>query len=126
MFQGYMEWTIATGSTAALVAATSFSKFQLIVATGSIFWIFDTIKDAAYAQDSFMKLSSTTLQGISAIMFTNSVISWVVDAVGSSSSSSSSSLAVSTNIGFAAVSISIGLVSSRIMISILRMKEQRI
>lgn len=122
MFQGYIEWTIATGSTSALVAATGVSKLQLVIATGSLFWIFDTVKDASHAQNSFMKLSSTTLQGISAVMFTNSVIALVVDTISSASVSSSSP--TPSSIGFAVVSIAAGVVASKIVVSLLTLKEK--
>ena len=119
--QGYIEWTIATGSTAALTYATRLSKLQLIVATGTLFGIFDTILEAAHAQKAFYKLSATTLQGITAVMFTNSVVAWVVDSVASSSVSSSQPSV--SNIGMGTISLTCGIVASRLIVSILAARE---
>lgn len=122
--QGYIEWTIATGSTAALTYATGVSKLQLVIATGSLFGIFDALLEAAHVQKAFYKLSATTLQGIAAIMFTNSVVAWVVDSVSSASMASSSPTVV--NIGMGAVSLTCGIVVSRLIVSLLSAREKQL
>lgn len=122
--QGYIEWTIATGSTSALAYAMRPTKLQLVVATGAIFGIFDTLLQAAREQEAFYKLSAQTLQGIAAVMFTNSVIAWVVDSVSSASSSSSSPSA--SDIGMGAVSLTCGIVVARLIVSLLAAREKAV
>ena len=115
MLQSYIEWTIATASTAVLVSSTRINKFQLVISTGTIFGIFDALKEAAQREeeeDCFYLLSATTMQGISLIMFTNSFVSWVVDSISSSSS-----------IGLAIVSIFSGIVASKVIVSLLHARK---
>ena len=107
------------------MAATGVAKLQLVIATGTIFTIFDSIKEAASEQESFFQLSATTLQGISAVMFTNSVIGWVVDSISTAGGALSPSSSMSaSNIGFAVVSIVAGVVASKVVVSILQAKER--
>lgn len=119
--QGYIEWTIATGSTAALIYATSMSKFQVVIATGTLFGIFDVLLESARDQRAFYQLSATTLQGIAAVMFTNSVVAWVVDSISSAAAMSSPSL---SNVGTGAVSLTCGIVASRLIVLLLAYRSR--
>lgn len=117
-WQGYIEWNIATGFSAALVYAANLSSVQLIIATGTLVGIFGTLLDSSRMQMTFYKLSSMTFQSISTVMFTNSIISWVVSAF-----SSQSSAATVSSIGSAVVSLISGIVAARIMVLILSRRD---
>ena len=117
-WQGYIEWNIATGFSAALVYAANLSSVQLIIATGTLVGIFGTLLDSSRTQMTFYKLSSMTFQSISTVMFTNSIISWVVSAF-----SSQSSVATVLSIGSAVVSLTSGIVAARILVLILSRRD---
>lgn len=113
-WQGYIEWNIATGFSAALAYAANLSSVQVIIATGTLVGVFGTLLDSSRMQMTFYKLSSMTFQSISTIMFTNSIISWVLSAF---STKSSAPTVYST--GSAVASLTGGIVAARIMVLIL-------
>ena len=140
MLQGYIEWTIATASTAALASSTGMTKVQLVIATGTLYCIFEAINESSSSSSAdvsgtidnkdddnngddstFYQQSAATLVGISVLMFTNTFISWVVDSIASSAVMSSSS---AFNAGLATVSMCAGVVSSKVVVSILQMQQQ--
>jgi hypothetical protein len=137
LLQGYIEWTIATASTAALASTTEMSKLQLVIATGAIYGLFSALYDAAVVsstanknkedgeeeeEEAFYALSASTLMSISVIMFTNSFVSWVVDSIASPSVMSSTS---AFNAGIAAVSMCAGVVASKVVVSLLLLQKQQ-
>jgi hypothetical protein len=98
--------------------------FQVVVATGTIFGVMDAIKEQATianGQESFYLLSASTLQGISAVMFTNSAMSFIVDSISYATLSSTATL---SSIGLACVSVAAGIVSSRLIVLLLGFKEK--
>jgi hypothetical protein len=145
MLQGYIEWTIATASTAALASATGMTKVQLVISTGTLYCIFEAINESSASSSSsssssasscsnsdsnddesgdsaFYQESASTLMGISVLMFTNTFISWVVDSIASSAVMSSSS---AFNAGLATVSMCAGVVASKVVVSILQKQQQQ-
>lgn len=116
MFQGFIEWTIASRTTGALNSLPGVNNILVVFATGLLFGVLHAIKKSSENFDSFYKDSASTLQGISAIMFTNSVVFWVIQTLAPSSQSNG-------NIGLVAVALAVGIILAKTITTLMLLKN---
>jgi hypothetical protein len=133
MFQAYIEWSIATStlSSVRLSSRNQMTTLSTVFCTGLAFYIVDAIyrdtvrteeadacKRRAHADDSqpdIARFSTTlqTLQSVTIIMFTNSLVSWAMELISTSSSGGGGS-----GVGQAFATVVAGIVVSRVIVQV--------
>lgn len=129
--QGYIEWNIATGTLNTIKFWTASSTQQqnrtspaTVVCTGLGFYAFDALsRDMQRSErrrtssgkpiSSSMSNTLQTFQSVTIIMFTNSLVSWCMDAVSAAAGTSNA------HVGNAFATVVCGLVVARTIVQLL-------
>lgn len=146
MFQGYIEWNIATQTLAAVKGWSSspYTSPWTVVCTGLAFYVFDLLQRMlknseriallhvlcsknevrsrkTYSNSSRLSSTVETFVAISIIMFTNSLVSWTMDIVSSASGKSTYN-----GLGSAFAVIVCGLVVARTVVQVVDAYASRV
>lgn len=111
LFQAFIEWTIASRTLGALNSLPGLSNLLVVISTGLLFVMLTSLKTTSQNLHIFYQDSAATLQAISAIMFTNSVVFSVMQTLAPSSS----------DVGVVAVALATGIVLAKTITSIMKM-----
>lgn len=109
MFQSFIEWSIASRTAAALQSVPEVTNSQVVISTALLFCILHWLRRSSEHFHSFYQDSAATLEGIAAIMFTNSMISTTLMLLAPSN----------RNAGIVAVALVAGMVLSKAIIQIM-------
>ena len=115
IFQGFVEWIIASRNLAALGSVLGTESLLCVVCTALVFSTLHTIMQSSFNLKSFYKDSVTTLQAIAAIMFTHSVVVYVMQILAPTS----------RNFGIVAVALAAGIVVSKTITSVMVLQGQK-
>ena len=107
IFEGFIQWTIASRILSALNLLSGISSIDVVVSTGILFCILHYALERAVVP--FYRDAASSLQAISAIMFTNSVVNAAMKLLTSNSSSP----------GVVAVALAAGIVLARTLTQIM-------